>query len=66
MADSPLADEIQDVASGPAQVAGDQGSMRQHSLKDLIEADRYLASQDAQQTDKGGFSIRRFKAPGPV
>jgi len=38
---------IEDNAKGPKRAAGDSGSMEQHSLKDQVEADRYLASKKA-------------------
>ena len=34
-------------AQGPAEARGDSGSVRQHRLRDLIDADRYLAAKDA-------------------
>ena len=34
-------------AAGPAEVSGDAGSMKQHSPRDQIEADRYLNSKQA-------------------
>ena len=52
-------------AKGPKRAAGDSGSMEQHSLKDQIEADRYLASKEAARK---GLSVRRSKLvpPGAV
>ncbi len=44
-----LTETIEENAQGPAEVTGDSGSMKQHSLKDQIEADRYLKSRQASQ-----------------
>ena len=41
MADD-LKDAIKQNADGPAEARGDSGSVRQHSVKDQIEADKYL------------------------
>ena len=42
-----LSSSIASNAQGPAEARGDSGSVRQHRLRDLIEADRYLAAKDA-------------------
>lgn len=42
-----LKDKIKENAEGPAEARGDSGSVRQHSLADQIEADKYLASKEA-------------------
>ena len=52
-----LTDTIQENAQRPAEVAGDSGSMKQHPLKDQIEADHYLNSKQAGEG-------RRMKAEG--
>ena len=48
-----MADEVKDAieknARGPRSAKGDVGEVRQHSLKDQIEADRYLASRRARR-----------------
>jgi hypothetical protein len=56
---SDLDQAIRDNAAGPARVQGDSGSVQQHSLKDQIEADRYLESKRA--TRRRGLGIRLFK-----
>lgn len=43
-----LDETIRDNAGGPAEASGDSGRMRQHSLRDQIEADKYLASKTAR------------------
>lgn len=42
-----LEDSILTNAQGPAEARGDSGSMRQHNLRDQIEADKYLAGKAA-------------------
>lgn len=52
--------------AGPAQVSGDAGSVTQHNLKDLIEADRYLKSKCAAASGGFGLVRRQIKFPGAV
>ena len=58
-ADKTLRDAIRDNALGPKKVTGDAGSVEQHSLKDQIEAERFLASKEA--TKRPGLGIRLTK-----
>lgn len=62
-----MADEVRDAidssAQGPRQVTADGMSINQHSLKDLIEADRYLESRATARAS--GLGIKRLKiSPG--
>jgi hypothetical protein len=58
--DSPsLRDTIAENAKGPKKVQGDSGSVEQHSLKDQIEAEKFLQSKKAAQGK--GFPVRLFK-----
>lgn len=66
MAGDDLKDTIKDNAQGPAEARGDSGSIRQHSLKDQIEADRYLASRKAAAENRLGFLLVRLVPPGAV
>jgi hypothetical protein len=54
-----LRDAIRDNAIGPKKVTGDAGSVEQHSLRDQIEAERFLASKEA--TKRPGLGIRLTK-----
>lgn len=45
--------------AGPRRVRGDAGEVEQHSVRELIEAAKYLASQDA--ATKPGRGIRFTK-----
>lgn len=58
-----LGDEIETNASGPKRVKGDQGEVEQHSLKDQIEADRYLASKRAMSTKRRGVRFSKIVPP---
>ena len=53
-----LRDVILENAKGPKKVQGDSGSVEQHSLKDQIAAERFLASKEATRR---GLGIRLFK-----
>ena len=61
-----LEDKINDVANGPAKASGDAGSVEQQNLKDLVEADKYLANKSASRGR--GLGIKRVKLvpPGAV
>lgn len=64
MSDQPLEDTIRDNAAGPAEAHGDTGGMKQHSLKDQIEADRYFASKRAMRKKRRGIRLSRITPPG--
>ena len=60
-----LQQSIEQNATAPKRVRGDSGEVEQHSLKDQIEADRYLASKKATQgKGMGGIRISKMKASG--
>ena len=50
---------IADNAAGPAKASVDGQSVEQHTIREQIEADRYLESKRA--TRKRGLGIRLFK-----
>ncbi len=64
MAETPLDDAIRDNAGGPKRASGDAGSVEQHSLKDQIEADRYLNSKSATKNKNLGVKITKLVPPG--
>ena len=57
---------IRDNAIGPKRAKGDSGEMEQHSLKDQIAADRYIAGKTT--IDRKNFGLTRVKIvpPGTV
>jgi hypothetical protein len=55
---------IKDNAAGPARAAVDGQSVEQHSLRDQIEADRYLASKEAVRRKDRGLRLTRLIPPG--
>lgn len=59
-----LEQSIRDNATGPAEAHGDAGGMKQHSLKDQMEADRYLASKAAIKKKQRGLRLSRIAPPG--
>ena len=50
-----LTDPIRENAQGPAGASGDSGLIKEASLRDQIEADRYLNSK---QDTEGGHLLR--------
>ncbi len=58
-----LDNSIKTNAAGPKRARGDAGEMEQHSLKDQIAADKYLASKKAAAGN--GLGVRLVKiSPG--
>lgn len=63
---SDLSAKIEDVANGPKKISGDAGSSEEHSLKELIEADRYLATKTAAAAGGTGLTFFRVIPDGTV
>ena len=62
-----LASAIRENAAGPRRASGDSGSMEQHSLKDQIEAEKFLASKNAVATNPAkAFTRVKIVPPGTV
>lgn len=59
-----LEQTIRDNASGPAKASNETGAVEQHSLRDQIEADRYLASKDAAASPRKSLRFTRLVPPG--
>ena len=59
-----LDDIIRENAQGPAEAHGDSGGVKQHSLSEQIEADRYLASKAAANSKSRGLRLSRLVPPG--
>lgn len=66
LADVILADLIIDSAKGPKRVAGDSGSVEQHSIKDLIDADKHLNAKKAGRKGFGGLHFAQIVPDGTV
>lgn len=61
-----ITEKLKENAEGPAQVTGDQVSVRQHSLKEQIEADRYLRSAEAGTKKKLPIRFAKLTPKGTV
>lgn len=65
-----MADEIRNQiltnAQAPAEASSDMGSVKQHSLGDLIEADKYLTGKDAVSKGRRGLRFTKLIPPGSV
>ena len=59
----PLAGIILENAQGPARVKGDSSEVQQHSLRDQIAADKYLASKEATRRGLGAI-FKKLVPPG--
>ena len=61
-----LDQDIRDNAGGPRRAAGDSGSVEQHTLKDQIEADKYLQSKKASKSKGLGVKLAKISQGGTV
>jgi hypothetical protein len=63
-----VADELEqtiiDSAKTPAKASSDAGSVEQHALSDLIEADKYLSAKKATQSKQRGLIFNKLVPPG--
>ena len=59
-----LDDAIRRAAGGPKSAEADGQRVEQHSLSDLVKADRYLASKEAAKSRGGGLRMRKLVHPG--
>lgn len=50
MAEQSVEDILRTVASKPSEVQGDAGRVKNHPLKDLVEADKWLAQKASSRT----------------
>ena len=55
-----LDEAIRRAASGPKSAEADGQKVEQHSLSDLVKADRYLASKEAAKSRGGGIRFRKM------
>jgi len=63
---SELTETIEENGAQPKRVTVDGNSAEQHSLKEQIEADRYLKAQAAANTPRRGLIFTRFRHQGTV
>jgi hypothetical protein len=59
-----LGDAIKTNAQGPKSASGDSGSMQQHALPEVIEADKHLLAKDAVAQKHRGIRFSKLLAPG--
>ena len=57
---------IRRAADGPRSAQVDGQKVEQHSLPDLVQADRYLASKEAKRGRYGGLRFTRMSHGGAV
>ena len=62
--DSKIADAIRKNAVGPKSAEVDGQKVEQHSLKDQIAADEYLASKKAVKSRNSGLKITKLSHSG--
>lgn len=59
-----VSDAIESAATSPKRVRTDAGEVEAHSLRDQIEADKYLAAKAAARTRNRGLRFNQI-APTP-
>ena len=62
--ESKISDSIRKNAAGPKSAEVDGQKVEQHSLKDQIAADEYLASKKAVQSRNSGLKITKLSHSG--
>jgi hypothetical protein len=58
-----LEETIKQAALKPEEIQTEAGRVRQRSLKDLIELDKYLAAKQAAKTKRRGLIIQKLVPP---
>jgi hypothetical protein len=61
-----LTDKIKESAEGPESVESDGMRVKQHSLRDQIEADKYLAAKETSRSNRLGVRLVKIVPPGAV
>ena len=61
-----LKDTIKQNAEGPESAEVDGVRVKQHGLRDQIEADKYLAGKDARRNPARAFARVKIVPPGTV
>jgi len=61
-----LDNTIRENATGPESASADGVQVKQHSLRDQIEADKYLAGKDARRDPTKAFARVKIVPPGTV
>lgn len=64
LSNSELEQILREIVAGPKKVSGDAGSVEQHSIGDLIEADKYLSSKEAAKSRGFGIKLTRIEPDG--
>jgi hypothetical protein len=57
---------IRENAAGPESAGADGVQVKQHNLRDQIEADKYLAGKDARRNPAKAFTRVKIVSPGTV
>lgn len=66
MSDTDLSQTIANAAANPKRIQGDEATVEEHSLPDLIAADRYLKQTNSSNRSGFGWVFRRAAPPSPA
>ncbi len=61
-----LSEALLESVSGPKKVSDDAGSVEQHSISDLIEADKYQASKETAKGHGIGIKLSKLEPDGTL
>jgi hypothetical protein len=56
-------EDIQDLATSPKKVQGDEGTVEERPISEIIEADRYTSAKQANRVP-WGMRMARIQKPG--
>ena len=60
MSDEQIENMIIENASGPKKVKGDSGEVEQHSLSELIEVEKFIASKKSTKAKGFGIVVKKM------
>lgn len=66
MADETLAETIRAAAAEPVSATGDEGSVTQRSISDLIAADNHLCGKETLKKSHRGLVLKKLSPPGSI
>ena len=65
MVDEITTSELNDLATGPERITGDEGTVKERPLQETIDGDRYIASKGITGPPYG-LRIAKIRFPGSV
>jgi hypothetical protein len=57
-------DDIQELASAPQEIRGDEGTVKERPIDEVIKADQYIAAKNTADQPLRGLRVSRCRLPG--